>query len=144
VERRLEALAMPLDAYAAGALSRRLQPITEPGEDIAALPAETLHTIRLHGKRLRYAAEFFAPLFPGRGARRFIRRVAMLQERLGYLNDAATATGLITQLGLANGSRNYSAGVVRGFVAARANGTRGKVERAWRKFLKLEPFWTQT
>ena len=136
--RQAERLAGKLAGLAARALDRRLRPLREPGADIERLPAEALHGLRLHGKRLRYACEFFAPLFPGRGARRFIRRLAVLQERLGHLNDGAVATGLMTELGAARG---YAGGVVRGFVAAQAAGSRARIGRSWRKFHRLDPFW---
>lgn len=136
--RQAERLAGPLAGLAARALERRLRPLREPGADIDALPTATLHGLRLHGKRLRYACEFFVPLFPGRGARRFIRRLAVLQERLGHLNDGAVAAGLMAELGAAHG---YAGGVVLGFVAAQAAGSRARIGRCWRKFHRLDPFW---
>jgi CHAD domain-containing protein len=136
--RQAERLAGPLDGFAARALERRLRPLREPGADIESLPPAALHGLRLHGKRLRYACEFFAPLFPGRGARRFIRRLSVLQERLGHLNDGAVAAGLMAELGAARG---YAGGVVRGFVAAQAAGARFRIGRSWRKFHRLDPFW---
>ena len=119
-------------------LQRRLRPLREPGADIDALPAAALHGLRLHGKRLRYACEFFAPLFPGRHARRFIRRLSVLQERLGHLNDGAVAAALMAELGAARG---FAGGVVCGFVAAQAAGSRAHIARSWRKFHRLDPFW---
>lgn len=136
--RQAERLAGPLTGLAARALERRLRPLREPGAAIDALPPEALHGLRLHGKRLRYACEFFAPLFPGHGARRFIRRLTVLQERLGHLNDIAVATQLMAELGAARG---YAGGVVRGFVAAQTAGSRARIGRCWRKFHRLEPFW---
>ncbi len=136
--RQAERLAGPLDGFAARALERRLRPLREPGADIESLPPAALHGLRLHAKRLRYACEFFAPLFPGRGARRFIRRLGVLQERLGHLNDGAVAAGLMAEMGAARG---YAGGVVRGFVAAQAAGTRFRIGRSWRKFHRLDPFW---
>ena len=136
--RQAERLARPLADFAARALERRLRPLRAPGTDIEALPAEALHQLRLHGKRLRYACEFFAPLFHGRGARRFIRRLTVLQERLGHLNDGSVAAGLMAELGAAHGT---AGGVVRGFVAARALGARARIGQSWRKFHRLDPFW---
>ena len=58
---------------------------------IAGLEPAALHAIRLRAKRLRYAAEIFAPLYPGKVTHRFIRRLSRLQDRLGALNDGAVA-----------------------------------------------------
>jgi CHAD domain-containing protein len=127
-----------LTRYAAKQLARRLKTVLAPGADIGDLPAAELHAIRLHGKRLRYAAEFFAPLFPGRHSRRFVRRLAALQERLGTLNDGAVAASLMAEIGQ---ERGYAGGVVRGLVAAGSQGARRRIGRSWKRLLKLEPFW---
>jgi CHAD domain-containing protein len=132
--------AQPVDlsAFAARALNRRLKRVLAAGEDISGLPAEALHDIRLNGKRLRYAAEFFAQLFPGRDTRRFLRRMTVLQERLGHLNDGNVAAGLMAEIGLA---RSYAGGVVRGVVAAGGADARGRIARGWKRFRRQEPFW---
>jgi len=137
--RRAERLSGSLADFAARALARRLRALRLPDDDIEALPTEALHGLRLHTKRLRYVAEFCAPLFPGHGARRFIRRLTTLQERLGHLNDGAVAAGLMTQLGA---ERGHAGGVVRGFVAAQAAGARTRIGQAWRRFHRLDPFWS--
>jgi CHAD domain-containing protein len=138
VLRRTDLLATPLAAFAAHALGRRWRPLEATGHAIATLPPEDLHALRLNCKRLRYAAEFFAPLFPGHGARRFIRRVTELQDRLGHLNDGAVAAALMGELGL---NRRYAGGVVRGYVAAHAGGTRAHIGATWRRLHRAEPFW---
>jgi CHAD domain-containing protein len=139
-ERRAEALATSLHDYAARALTRRLRHVIEHGDDISRLPEETLHAIRLRAKRLRYGAEIFAPLYPRREVRRFMRRLAVLQEWLGHLNDGIVASALMAELGRAGG-RGFAAGAVCGFVAAGARGARAGIDRSWRKFRRLQPFW---
>lgn len=49
--------------------------------------AQEFHKLRIRCKKLRYSLEFTAPLF-GRPARRFIRKLAKLQDALGLLQDA--------------------------------------------------------
>jgi CHAD domain-containing protein len=139
-DKQAAALASPLADFAAHALSRRLAHVNEAGGDLSVLAADDLHRVRIQVKRLRYAAEFFAPLSPPRDARRFIRRASVLQERLGLLNDGAVAQHLMAQLG--GGGRGYAAGVARGFVAAGLRGARAKAERTWRRFRRLEAFWS--
>jgi CHAD domain-containing protein len=133
-----EAAPADLAAFAAKALGKRLKRLLAAGTDIAALPVDDLHAIRLNGKRLRYAAEFFAPVFAGRETRRFLRRMTALQERLGHLNDGNVAAGLMAEIGQARG---YAGGIVTGFVAAGGAGARGRIARSWKRFRKLEPFW---
>jgi CHAD domain-containing protein len=129
-----------LHAYARHALRKRLRKALLAGEAIEAQPVEALHALRLQCKRLRYAAEFLAPLFPGPPTRRFVRRLASVQERLGRLNDGVVAASLIQQLGGGAG-RALAAGVVRGYVAARTERARGKAERAWRRLRQCDPPW---
>ena len=133
------ARARPLGDFAARALARRMAHVQDPGGDPAQLPAEALHALRIQAKRLRYAAEFFAPLYPPRPVKRFVRRVTLLQDRLGHLNDGSVAAGLMAALGGAE--RSYAAGVVRGFVAASHPRAKTKALRAWDRVRRLNPFW---
>ena len=133
------ARAQPLAAFAARALSRRLDHVLEPGADLSGLAPGELHVLRIQAKRLRYAAEFFAPLYPPGPVKRFVRRVAALQERLGALNDGTVAGGLMAALGGAE--RGHAAGVVRGYVAASHTGAARKLARTWRRVRRLDAFW---
>ena len=134
-------LGEPADGFGTRMLGRRLDQMLRPGPDISELPVEDLHTIRKAGKRLRYASEFFAPLYGKRSTRRFIGRLTVLQEALGHLNDTAAAGALMTSLGRA-ADRQFAAGAVQGFVAAHHGNTRGDISDAWAKFRRQEPFWT--
>ncbi len=123
-------------------LARRLRRVARRARGIATMPEAALHEMRLEAKRLRYAAEVFAPLHPGRGQRRFLKRLAALQEALGHLNDGVVATVLMQALADAGGD-GLAGGLVRGFVAARATDTRAQVGRAWKRLRKVVPFWQQ-
>jgi len=137
-----ETLGLGLEAFASRALARRLHRLAAAGEPIEHLDPEALHAIRLRAKRMRYVAEVFAPLYPGKATRRFMRRLARLQDRLGRLNDSSVADALLAELGAGSGARAHAAGLVRGFLAARSRGARGRIARAWQRFHRLEPFWS--
>jgi CHAD domain-containing protein len=139
-EKQLAALASDLHVFAAHALSRRLGRVLAAGEDVEGLPEAELHEIRLHAKRLRYAAEIFAPLYARKDTQRFLRRLAELQETLGHLNDGAVASALMAELGAAGG-RSFAAGVVCGFVAARAGTVREDIGRVWKRLARADIFW---
>ncbi len=143
--RQRELQATRLRPFAAHALSRRLRALLAPGEDLSGLPVAALHDIRLCCKRLRYAAEFFAPAFPGRATRRFLSRLSDLQEDLGQLNDGAVAAELMAQLDRSGArgaaERQLAIGMVRGFVAAGSVSARRRIERDWRRLLRQEGFW---
>jgi len=127
------------EAFAAAVLSRRLRKVRRDGHGLRHLPVPALHKLRKDCKRLRYAAEFFQPLFPDKPARRFIRHLAALQEALGLLNDGAAAAGLMAQLGRTG--EGYAAGLVNGYAAASASAFRADVRSAWRGFRTAAPFW---
>ncbi len=134
-------LDQPLADFAVAALDKRWRRLLKAGEDIEALPAMALHEVRLLCKRMRYHAEFFAPLWPRSGARRLIRRLAALQEVLGLLNDEAVAADLMRGLAVPGADRALAIGVVRGFVAGRGAGHGQEVGRAWDKVRRADPFW---
>jgi CHAD domain-containing protein len=129
----------PLEAFAADVLGKRLKRLLRIGDDIAGLEPAALHAIRLRAKRLRYAAEIFAPLYPGKTTHRFIRRLSRLQDRLGTLNDGAVAAHLLGEI--TSGNHAFAIGLVQGFVGARNGDTREQIDEAWEKFHRLEPFW---
>ncbi|MCG5482051.1 MAG: inorganic triphosphatase [Ensifer alkalisoli] len=62
------------------------------------------HRLRIAAKKLRYAAEFFEPLYRSKietkRHRRFIAAMAGLQDQLGDLNDLAVAPDMLSSLGL--------------------------------------------
>ena len=70
------------------------------GRHFKSLKAEELHRVRLAAKRLRYVADFLLPLYGDRKpVRRFSRKLADLQEELGFYNDIAITTSLFERLG---------------------------------------------
>jgi triphosphatase len=133
-----EAEPRPLIEFAAGVLQSRWKKLSNVGRSLDDLDNPGLHGMRLKAKRLRYAAEFFAPLFPDKAASRFIRRLAVLQERLGVFNDTTAAEVLLRDLSRAPG---YAAGLVLGFTASRGARARPKIASAWARFRRREPFW---
>lgn len=128
----------PLNEFAAGVLRARWKKLVHVGKSLEDLDNPGLHGLRLKAKRLRYAAEFFAPLFPGKATSRFIRRLSVLQERLGLFNDTTVAETLLREL---NASPGYASGLILGFTAARGAGVRPKIAAAWARFRRREPFW---
>lgn len=62
-----------------------------------ASPAADYHRLRIRCKRLRYALEFLADLYPG-GTRPLIRRLVTVQDVLGLHQDADVAIQRLRQL----------------------------------------------
>jgi CHAD domain-containing protein len=131
----------PLEDFAAQLLDRRWRKLAAKGEDIAEHGAEALHELRLEAKRLRYAAELFAPLWPGKPARRFQKRLAALQEALGLANDASVARGLVASLG--SKVPAWAVGAVEGYATARALPARKHALAAWEDLRLAAVFWPE-
>lgn len=55
--------------------------------------ASAVHELRIAFKRLRYALEFFAPLFPAKRVRAYQKALVAAQTSLGYLNDIEVGNG---------------------------------------------------
>jgi CHAD domain-containing protein len=127
-----------LSEFAAGVLHKRWKRLLGVGKSLDELASAELHDLRLKAKRLRYAAEFFAPLFPDKPTARFINRLAVLQERLGVFNDTTVADGLLREI---NHKPGYAAGLVLGFTAARGVRARPKIASSWARFRRRQPFW---
>lgn len=60
--------------------------------------AERLHALRIHAKKLRYSAEFFAYLYDTKKAKSFLAELGEVQEILGQINDIAVAHRLLESL----------------------------------------------
>ncbi|WP_424812067.1 CHAD domain-containing protein [Roseococcus sp. YIM B11640] len=138
--RPADAPSVPLAPFAATLLSKRWKRLKRAGRAMAALDATALHEMRLDAKRLRYAAEPFSALWPGRASRRFNRRLADLQEALGLANDASVARSLATSLS-GRGAGEFAIGTVTGFAAGRAEGSRLASIAAWNSLKKRPLFW---
>jgi len=136
---RLAALGSPAQAYVSRRLDRALAAMRRCGKHVLALDNEARHDLRKAGKRLRYAAEFFAAGFPAGGSRRYLRRLAALQEALGLLTDGAVAAQLLARLDRAGSG--FAGGAALGWLAAQAAPAGDAAETAWKRLRHADPFW---
>ncbi|MDI3306679.1 MAG: CHAD domain-containing protein [Acetobacteraceae bacterium] len=134
-------LSAPLPEFAARLLDRRWRKFRAEGEEIAAHSAGALHELRLSAKRLRYAAELFAPLWPGKASRRFLKRLSRLQEELGLANDSTVARMLVGSLA---GVPAWAVGAMEGFAAAQLGRVRRHALSAWEDLMLAAVFWSDS
>jgi adenylate cyclase len=87
--------AASLLAFAEKRLRRLLRRVVDLAAAARADYPPSLHELRIAIKRLRYALEFFGHLVPGNRAAKLVGQLAGLQERLGQLNDLASAGTLL-------------------------------------------------
>lgn len=113
-------------------LSRMEHKVAKRGRHIARLSGEDLHAVRKSLKKLRYAVDDVASLFPGKAVKRYRKHCAHLQDRLGLINDAATAITLGNML---------HAGEVVHWANKRQARTARKLPDKWDEFRHTHPFW---
>ncbi|HMG46500.1 MAG TPA: CHAD domain-containing protein [Allosphingosinicella sp.] len=88
----------PVRALAESQLDRQWRKVRRRGAGLAALDADAEHQLRIDVKKLRYAAEFLAPLHADARRGRFIAALRELQEQLGVANDARIAAAVMARL----------------------------------------------
>lgn len=121
-------------------LKRRHRALLALGSDLAHAAPETRHAARLAGKKLRYATEFFAPLFAKKRTRAYRRALTALQEELGAWNDAAVAARLAGELA---GAESPAAAAFSGWAAAQGSARSAALDAAWAAFARAKPFWSR-
>lgn len=128
-------------AFAAAALGRFRRRIKRRGKGLPNLDDMARHEVRKDAKKLRYASEFFASLFERKRERRrqkrFTAALETLQDRLGALNDLATAPEVLGRLGL-SGDADAAA------LLAGGTGKRKMLELAgdaFDEFVDARKFW---
>lgn len=139
----LPLLARPAKEFATAALDRLHKRARKRARDLAGLPDEERHSLRIALKNLRYAAEFFGPLFGHRNRHReFLGHVSALQDILGAHNDMATARQFTGRLAIAadSGAR-FASGFILGWQHRGAIAAETKLLKTWKAFSAAEPFW---
>ena len=98
------------------------------------------HKLRIALKKLRYAAEFFAPLYPKKRTKKYIKALKDLLDALGAANDAHGVSNVLALLG--DGTElSFAKGVVIGWYRAREKRLARQAMRDWDNFKRLKPFW---
>ncbi|PAT00560.1 MAG: hypothetical protein BSR46_02270 [Candidatus Dactylopiibacterium carminicum] len=89
----------------------------------------SLHALRIAGKRLRYAAEFFAGLYPERAMQRRLLALGKLQDELGRINDISQLAPTLQTLVEQQPALASPAGYACGWYAVTATKSRRRMLR---------------
>jgi CHAD domain-containing protein len=138
-----------IEVLATEQLERLWRKIRKTGKTLAQLDAAGRHKLRIRTKKLRYAVEFFADVFPGeresKRRRKFGTALERLQDGLGELNDIAMHEHLIASAGIprrrATPKRAFAARFLTGREDDRIEIIMAATTKAYAKFTKLKPFW---
>lgn len=134
---------IPIRTYAAQAFDRRWRKVLRNEHDIDGLDPAERHELRKELKKLRYATDFLAGIFPEGQPDRFIKLVKTLQDDFGTMNDSELTARMLgeqpvrTQKSLRMKAENHVIAV-----------TRRRAERAWSRAVaqwpdlrESRPFW---
>jgi CHAD domain-containing protein len=138
------AFEMPAADLAGRMLDRRLKVARGKARHLGKLSAARRHKLRIALKKLRYTAEFFAPLYGEHAATDFLKPLTKMQDVLGALNDVVVARETLCRLAAPGGDQtrlSFAAGVVYGWHHDRAEHIWESAKRRWKKFSDTEPFW---
>jgi len=133
--RRPPAARAPIAVAGATLLRRRYRAMRRAGDRIGEeAAAEDYHRLRIRCKRLRYALEFLADVYPG-GAEPLIRRLVALQTLLGMQQDADVAVRRLEALATREGGSLPPTTVFAMGMVAERNVDKGRELRA--RFTKV-------
>ncbi len=132
-----------IEDYAKHALKRRWKKVSKCGRAIAQLNPEEKHKMRRSLKKLRYMTEFFAPLFPGKEVKPFVKQLKTLQDIFGYVNDVRMAEQLRTIAAERGDGPDcaVAAGNVLGAHEEKAAEAWTHAQKEWQRLKSRDHFW---
>lgn len=128
--------------FARKLLDRHEHRVLDVGTHVDKQSQVAMHGLRIQCKKLRYAAEFFAPLFVGMDL--FINRMRGLQDLLGVLNDISLTRDLLERFqgDSSDQELNTYAGAITGWQARQRQELLDGFERHWEEFTEARhPWW---
>ncbi len=127
-------------AFHAGAAERLdvwLHQIRSDARRFDRLDDPARHRLRRRVKRLRYAAEFLAPLHAPKAVAQFMKGLAPVQDSLGHLNDVNVALTLYRSMV----EQTPAAWFAVGRLSARRESALAESAAALKAFWRVKPFW---
>ena len=138
-------LASNVVGFSRGLMDKQERRVLAAGSHVDRLDAKAMHSLRIECKKLRYAAEFFSPLFTGMDD--FILQMKGLQDLLGLMNDVAVMRQLLDNL-LADVSDHetlvYAGGLV-GWRTCDYHHMLNRFDVYWEEFIEAKhPWWKKS
>jgi triphosphatase len=123
-------------------LDHRFDQARKSAKHLKGMSAGKRHKLRIALKKLRYTADFFAPLYDDGAPKEFLKSLSKMQDVLGALNDVAVARGTLEKL--AHGeddALSFAAGMIYGWHLDRASHVWAGAKKRWKRFEQTTPFW---
>ena len=137
-----EAKAINAHQWAAGILEKRWLTLRKRCRRFTRLSPEERHMARIAAKKLRYAADAFAPLYGKRGAR-FIAALADLQDMLGRANDVHVGAQLLHALPRKTIPLSFDLGRLEGALQVEAVRNDTISAAIWHRLAQSRLFWRE-
>ena len=128
-------------------LDRQVARVKKRGRTARSAEEGDMHRLRIALKKLRYTAEFFAPIYRKGKVKAYLKKLRALQNHLGDLNDAANVRRVVGDLLRDKGKKDedvnmrYAAGAMVGWYGAQAPRAIGRALKRYNKFKRVSPFW---
>jgi CHAD domain-containing protein len=138
-------LFMNLIPFSRKIMDKQEREVLTAGSNVNQHAPKEMHRLRIECKKLRYAAEFFRPLFAGMDT--FISHMRGLQDLLGLMNDVAVMQQLLDEL-LANGPDHeilvYAGGLI-GWRTCDYHHMLNRFDSYWEDFIEAkQPWWKKS
>lgn len=134
-------LVRPVRKFAADRLQHRWSKVDKWGRRIDDLTTPERHEMRKELKKLRYAADFFGAVFPGKRVKKFLNQLKQLQDVFGHLNDAAMAESELPPVAEGDAAAAFAAGRVIGWCEANAEIAWRDARVSWKALRTTPAFW---
>jgi CHAD domain-containing protein len=126
-------------------MDKQERKVLTAGSNVDRYAPKEMHSLRIECKKLRYAAEFFRPLFAGMDT--FISHMRGIQDLLGLMNDVAVMQQLLDEL-LANEADHeilvYAGGLI-GWRTCDYHHMLHRFDSYWEEFIEAKhPWWKKS
>ncbi|PXW85188.1 inorganic triphosphatase YgiF [Nitrosomonas sp. Nm84] len=121
-------------------LEQRWQKLRKRCHGFARLSPAERHMARIATKKMRYAAEAFAPLY-GKHTDHFITALAALQDELGYTNDLRIGTQLLRKLPRQSATLSFDLGRLSGALEYEIAQHAHLSSTLWQRLARSKLFW---
>jgi CHAD domain-containing protein len=124
--------------FARQVINERMHKFLKAGNHVDQTSALEMHRLRIKCKKLRYSAEFFAPLFDSK--HEFVGHLKALQDLLGAMHDVAVLPDLLSELvgGAQDADALMYAGALIGWRAHEYHELQQTFPARWKKLSEVQ------
>ncbi len=142
-EKQIKKLDKPITPFVVKTLTKRLNKIIAAGEILDQLSDEELHEVRIRCKKVRYAIEFFTPLFDAEEMKNFTATFKGLQRQLGIINDVAVMPGLLNRIleGVEDPEARAFADAMAALRVSQQDDAKAKLPQCWADLAAIDMPW---